>query len=524
MNTTPETQFVLAPGTLLQNGDYEIVQQIGVGGFGITYLAEHKVFGPVAVKELFLRSGAIQCTRDTSTQRQVIPHFDKAQFEAFKERFMSEARTIFSLRSIKGVVQVLHFFEENGTVYYAMEYLEGENLDKFVKRNHPIAEQKARRIVNDISETLAGIHRRNVLHCDVKPSNVIISDTGQVKLIDFGIARTFQVGNDGTHTTFYSPCYSPPEQKISTAPMGAFSDVYALGATAYFIFTGEPPRSLDELSQFGYRSPRFFRNNIPDAIEEAIAKSMIIKADERLQKVDDFLQIFNSPTPGSSKERTRITIKKTPSANPKVADEGDGPTRADLSSLSPSSSGDADLTQVDIYAKNNRANVDKERTQVLQEKKNPVFDFSKIFPKNLWKHERQILLVGIVALLLVLIMFRIISGNKEERKTTITPISQPTKPPEQLLHYSEYYLIAKQAKQLFSNNPQKRGLDYLGLAAKSAILTDSAEVMSAEIDADFSKTEDNNLQELYKYNREQWNAIRNALIYRDTSRLPKEER
>ena len=273
----------------LQNGKYRILKVLGQGGFGITYLAEHQAFGEVAVKELFLSSGTAHCSRENTTQRQVIPHFETEQFESFKKRFLDEARTLHRLRDVKGVVRVLDIFEENGTVYFSMEYLTGDKLEDYVKKRNHLSEQEGIKLIESIGLTLAEIHKRNVLHRDIKPANIIVSDRGETSLIDFGIARSYVDEMDETHTTFHSPRYSPPEQKIAKSRMGTYSDVYSLGATAYFVFTGTQPQSLEERLADDYQPPKHFINTLSDTVNDAITRSLVIKEKERFQKIEEFL-------------------------------------------------------------------------------------------------------------------------------------------------------------------------------------------------------------------------------------------
>lgn len=87
----------------------------------------------MAIKGLFLNSGVTYCSRESTTRQQVIPQFDSRQFEMFKKRFKEEARTLHNLRNIQGVVKVLQVFEENGTVYMPMEYLQGEKWKNILK-------------------------------------------------------------------------------------------------------------------------------------------------------------------------------------------------------------------------------------------------------------------------------------------------------------------------------------------------------------------------------------------------------
>ena len=285
----PVAQRHLPINAALQNGKYHILDILGQGGFGITYLAKHQIFGEVALKELFLSSGSAQCSRENTTQKNVIAHFDVAQFNNFKDRFLEEAKTLYKLKDVKGVVKVLDIFEENSTVYFSMEYLDGDKLEDYVKKRKKLSEKEGLAIVQSIGRTLADIHKRGVLHRDIKPANIIVGENGETTLIDFGIARNYVDEVTETHTTFHSPRFSPPEQKIAKSRMGDYSDVYSLGATAYFIFTGEQPQSLEERITGEYVPPQAYAPNLPDSINDAITKSLNIKERERFQKVEDFL-------------------------------------------------------------------------------------------------------------------------------------------------------------------------------------------------------------------------------------------
>ena len=319
---------LLPSDTALQNGQYRIVEVLGQGGFGITYLAEHRVFGKVALKELFLSSGAVHCTREST--KQVTARFDNTHFDTFKNRFLEEARTLYKLRDIKGVVRVNDIFEENGTVYFSMEYIEGEKLDNYVKQKKHLTQAESLKIIESLAKTLSEVHKRQVLHCDVKPDNIIVSKTGEIVLIDFGIARSYANEVDETHTTFHSPRYSPPEQKIAKSRMGTFSDVYSLGATAYFVFTGKQPQNLEERITSEYIPPQYFEPNLSNEINEAINKSMVIREKERLQTMDDFLTALHAHVaiPSVSDDKTVIEpVKIIPKTGKPILVQADEKTQ-----------------------------------------------------------------------------------------------------------------------------------------------------------------------------------------------------
>lgn len=115
-------------------------------------------------------------------------------------------------------------------------------MEEYIKRKGRLSEIDGLHLVHALAATLQAVHKMKVLHRDIKPANVIIEKNKEVKWIDFGIARSYIDEILETHTTFHSPRYAPPEQKIATSKLGAYSDVYALGATAYYIFRRTTPK------------------------------------------------------------------------------------------------------------------------------------------------------------------------------------------------------------------------------------------------------------------------------------------
>jgi serine/threonine protein kinase len=293
---TQSTPRHLQVGTTLQNGKYRIVKVLGQGGFGITYLAEHAIFGEVALKELFLNSGSTVCTRDITTHCQVIAQFEGTQFDTFKKRFSEEAKTLYNLRRIQGVVHVQEIFEENSTIYFSMEYLRGDKLEDYVEKRNQLTEQEGLQIIKSLTSTLSEVHKKDVLHRDIKPSNIIIDESGGVHLIDFGIARSYidEITETHLHTTFHSPRYSAPEQKISSSRMGTYSDIYSLGAVAYFVFTGKQPQNFEERTLEEYQPPKSLVPTLSDSVNDAINRSLELRPEKRFQTADKFLQSLTS--------------------------------------------------------------------------------------------------------------------------------------------------------------------------------------------------------------------------------------
>ena len=238
----------LKSNTTLQSGKYRIERVLGQGGFGITYLAEHTLLHRrMAIKEFFLKEDN---GREGSSV--TMPNTTKQElFDGQKEKFKKEAARLFSIKN-DHVIGVHDLFEENGTAYYVMDYVDGENIAERLKRtDKPIPEDEVWLLLPQILDALATVHKEKFCHLDIKPSNIMVDKTGHVKLIDFGASK--QMGADGLLTTIDSttfaqtPGYAPPEQmEQNKEKIGPWTDFYALGATLYAVLTNKkPPRPSD---------------------------------------------------------------------------------------------------------------------------------------------------------------------------------------------------------------------------------------------------------------------------------------
>jgi serine/threonine protein kinase len=311
---TTTTQDLLLKGTRLQNGKYTIERAIGQGGFGITYLAQHSLFGKVALKELFLNHAAqLYCTRQGE---QVAPKFDKSHFDTFKTKFLEEARTLAKFKDVSGIVKVIDFFEENGTAYFAMEYINGQNLQHLVetqKVQHGsfLPESVALRIVRQVAGALEIVHQQGMLHRDIKPANILIDDqTQQATLVDFGIARSFMESDGAGQTAFYSEGFSAPELKLVNLPKSTYTDVYSLGATLYFCLTGQPAQSADERQMEAFKSPKYLNPSVSKTTNEAIVKAIQLRPSDRPATVIAFMELLNA------KPKSEQTQPDVPAAKP----------------------------------------------------------------------------------------------------------------------------------------------------------------------------------------------------------------
>ena len=241
---------MLQVGTIL-HGTYKIESYLASGGFGNTYLAKNIEFDETyAIKEFFVKG---VCQRDgNSTTISVSNAENTNSFEQQREKFKKEARRLRSL-SNPHIVKVYDLFEENGTAYYVMDYVDGENLSTRLKRtNAPLAESEVRNYLNQILDGLEAIHNEGMFHLDIKPANIMVDSHNVVKLIDFGASKQQSTVGGATMSTgiSYTNGYAPSEQMAqSYDKFGPWTDFYALGATMYKLLTNQDPPSVSDLSE-----------------------------------------------------------------------------------------------------------------------------------------------------------------------------------------------------------------------------------------------------------------------------------
>lgn len=312
-------QNMLQVGTIL-HGTYKIESYLSSGGFGNTYLAKNIEFDETyAIKEFFVKG---VCQRDgNSTTISVSNAENTNSFEQQREKFKKEARRLRSL-SNPHIVKVYDLFEENGTAYYVMDYVDGENLSVRLKRtNAPLAESEVRNYLNQILDGLEAIHNEGMFHLDIKPANIMVDSHNVVKLIDFGASKQQSTVGGATMSTgiSYTNGYAPSEQMAqSYDKFGPWTDFYALGATVYKLLTNQDPPSVNDLSEDETEDKHLAlpMPGVSDEMKKLVVWMMQVNRLKRPQCVGDirnFQQQFSSTACSNSED--------TAYANPATADE-----------------------------------------------------------------------------------------------------------------------------------------------------------------------------------------------------------
>lgn len=306
-----DPQHTLSAGFILKgNHQYTITKTLNRGGFGITYHAEAEFMdhnipqtGYYAIKEFF-PEGLCQRASDQSVEPL---DNKKAQFKEAMEEFKGEADCLYGLHH-KGIVPVNEVIESNGTIYYVMKYLPGQSLEDYVsEKGGHLDEQEACSIVSKVGEALGYLHQKSILHLDVKPDNIMMSN-GLPVLIDFGSFRQFNTSGDISskrRSIMVTDGYSPEEQYKGISTFSPQADVYALGATLFFMLTGEQPVEASEVSK------KWLYTHLPDMLSEHVAEAlggaMARRASDRTGSVSRFIAALHGRPEDSVKPKKKAT-------------------------------------------------------------------------------------------------------------------------------------------------------------------------------------------------------------------------
>ena len=320
-----EQPFLALPmGTVLR-GRYLVGRVLGVGGFGITYLGYDLVLEiRVAVKE-YMPSGL--ATRHADRHRVVLTGRGKEDYERGLDRFLEEARILARLQGTPHIVSVQDHFQENGTAYFVMEYVDGMSLKAYLaSQGGKIPWGQALTILLPVMEALVRVHDLGLTHRDISPDNIFITAGGESKLLDFGAAR-FSAGEEKSVSVILKHGFAPEEQYSSHGSQGPWTDVYAMGATLYRCVTGElPPDAIARVRSDTLKRPSELGIPLPADLEGAVLKAMAVKAEDRFPSMEAFLQAVTGgdagtapPGAGKGRERPAPEVSKARTKRPRRA-------------------------------------------------------------------------------------------------------------------------------------------------------------------------------------------------------------
>lgn len=237
-----QDQIGLPEGTVLK-GKYRLGQVVGRGGFGITYDAyDIQNQRSCAVKEFYPRE---ICSRDEISGKVTARVGCREMFEAGRRQFDAEAEVLQKLQEFQAVVRVWEYFPTNSTAFYVMERLVNPDLKKLIKNKMPFSIDRALELFLPIIWTMDEIHRKkHYVHRDISPENLMFAEDGTLRLFDFGSAINME-DYDKEKNVEFKPGFAPLEQYSSRSEQGPYTDVYAMGATFYYMVTGNViPESL----------------------------------------------------------------------------------------------------------------------------------------------------------------------------------------------------------------------------------------------------------------------------------------
>ncbi len=282
----------LPPGSLLL-GRYRVGRLLGHGGFGATHQGwDERLDIRVAIKEFHPPRLVTRAPNGTT----LVPLDPEcaATFQEDLAKFLDEARVLARLRAIREIVGVQDVFEDNGTAYLVMDFLEGRTLRDYVAETGTrIDYRRALGVLAPVMRALHAVHRAGVIHRDVSPDNVLVTRTGEARLIDFGAARFASRGEQDGFTVVFKPGFAPPEQYVRDIRQGPWTDVYGVSATLYFAITGERPLDVTRrLIADTLARPRARGVDTPAGFDDALMRGLALRVADRFQDMKALLGAF----------------------------------------------------------------------------------------------------------------------------------------------------------------------------------------------------------------------------------------
>ncbi len=339
--------YELPAGTYLNHGRYFVGESLGSGGFGITYLGyDTNLKKKVVIKETFYIGYFKRNVYNKKAANPLEVEYDNTiSLEYIMNKTRKECESLSEGESLNNIMRVYDLFSENNTAYIITEYIEGETLFDRIDRTGKIDWYTLYSKMKPLMQSLSILHKKGILHRDIKPHNIMIKHTYNLEeeyiLIDFGLARSAEVKTLSSAGIAFSPGYSPFEQRTFTQPDGTYTDVYALAATMYHALCGEFPNTLAS-GTVDENFPKFSElqssNSIPGYVIDTLKYALNPNFKSRCQTVDEFIELLEN----------RRTVPQHGSEFPQP---DDGSSYSSISSNT-------------VYAQPNTGSFDSTRTQI----------------------------------------------------------------------------------------------------------------------------------------------------------------
>ena len=286
--TPAKEAYHIKPGSLLHDR-YTVGRAIGFGGFGITYIAwDNKLMQKVAIKEYMPSEYATRVPGNLT-----VTIYDGERYTEFMtglQKFLDEAQRLAKFQNVPGIVRILDCFSENLTAYIVMEYLDGMTLKQYLaEHGGKLPYEEAVEFILPVLDALQAVHKEGIIHRDISPDNIFITEDGEVKLLDFGAARYASTGYSKSLSVILKPGYAPAEQYLSHGEQGPWSDVYATAATLYRMITGVvPEEALERKEKDTLKPPSALGAKLPKNAEKAILNALNVRVENRTASAEEF--------------------------------------------------------------------------------------------------------------------------------------------------------------------------------------------------------------------------------------------
>jgi serine/threonine protein kinase len=272
-------------GHLLKSGQYEVIRQLGQGGFGLTYLA----------KDLSL-------ARQVVIKRPNLTFEQDRDYDKFMRRFKREGQVLANVQ-IPHIVRVIEFIEIDGMPCLVMDFVAGETLGECIRRRGYIPEDEAVKLFQKLASAVEDLHQQGIIHCDIHPGNIIVQPNGEPMLIDFGSTKLLHP-TTWTVTTTVNKDFGPYDQMAEAAENVLGSqpawDIYSLAANMFFAVTGEKPMSAISRKLYGdsLKAPKELKPELTDRLNRMILQGMALEAKDRSSSVAIWINLLDvSPQP-----------------------------------------------------------------------------------------------------------------------------------------------------------------------------------------------------------------------------------